>query len=218
MDKGIVVGVDQETILRRSLDFALFRLTTTTHLFLPPILRFHLTRDQPKEAIRFAAHYQHLVYFAHALEILLHDVLEDEADARPSSARSTTDAFVTNGESETAVTDPNTVLPRVVEFLDHFEEALQVVVGCARKTEITRWDLLFNVVGNPRILFEVSRRSLVTQSEANPCTGHRNVSMQDCTKWQRRTFSCCTTSNRWSRVVNTRLDYFDPLWQLENGL
>lgn len=29
MDKGIIIGVDEETSLRRSLDFALFRIITT---------------------------------------------------------------------------------------------------------------------------------------------------------------------------------------------
>ncbi|KAI6031985.1 RIC1-domain-containing protein [Pisolithus microcarpus] len=41
------------------------------------------------------------------------------------------------------------------EFLDHFDVALDVVVGCARKTEVTRWRRLFNVVGNPQKLFEI---------------------------------------------------------------
>jgi len=144
MDKGIIVGVDQETSLRRTLDFAIFRIITTTHLFLHHVLRFHLTQKQPKEAVLFASHYHHLVYFAHALEILLHAVLEDEADARPSTPTNAVGARQA----------PEAVLPRVVEFLDHFDEALQVVVGCARKTEAARWDLLFDVVGKPRDLFE----------------------------------------------------------------
>ncbi|GAA5952681.1 hypothetical protein JCM21900_000402 [Sporobolomyces salmonicolor] len=146
MDKGIVVGVDQETSLRRSLDFAIFRIITTTHLFLHHVLRFHLTRDQRKEAVLFASHYQHLVYFAHALEILLHAVLEDEADAAASSLK------LANGEKQDEKEEG--VLPRVVEFLDHFDESLQVVVNCARKTEVARWEFLFNVVGKPRELFE----------------------------------------------------------------
>ncbi|BGO89111.1 hypothetical protein NBRC10512_003856 [Rhodotorula toruloides] len=136
MDKGIIVGVDQETSLRRSLDFAIFRIITTTHLFIHHILRFHLDRSQPREAVLFASFYQHLVYFAHALEILLHDVLEDEADAQKDTQSN------------------SLVLPRVIDFLDHFDECLQVVVNCARKTEVTRWEFLFDIVGKPRDLFE----------------------------------------------------------------
>lgn len=36
MDKGIIVGVDQETSLRRSLDFAIFRIITTVRCPLLP--------------------------------------------------------------------------------------------------------------------------------------------------------------------------------------
>ena len=82
-----------------------------------------------------------MVYFAHALEILLHTVVEDEADGMGSST-----GQPSNGG----------VLSKAVEFLDHFDVALDVVVGCARKTEMTRWKLLFDVVGNPEALFEVS--------------------------------------------------------------
>ncbi|BGP22387.1 ribosome control protein 1 domain containing protein [Rhodotorula toruloides] len=136
MDKGIIVGADQETSLRRSLDFAIFRIITTTHLFIHHILRFHLDRSQSREAVLFASFYQHLVYFAHALEILLHDVLEDEADMQKDAQPSAL------------------VLPRVIDFLDHFDECPQVVVNCARKTEVTRWEFLFDIVGKPRDLFE----------------------------------------------------------------
>ena len=39
MDKGIIVGVDQETSLRRSLDFALFRIITTVRPLVTPLSR-----------------------------------------------------------------------------------------------------------------------------------------------------------------------------------
>lgn len=45
-------------------------------------------------------------------------------------------------------------LSSTIEFLDHFDEALSVVVGCARKTEVAHWELLFDKVGKPRNLFE----------------------------------------------------------------
>ena len=91
----------------------------------------------------FASHYKTLVFFAHALEILLHTVLES-------------DLSLTDEEDGSLQNHPNAVLPTVVDFLDHFDASLDVVVGCARKTELTRWRYLFNVVGNPKVLFEVS--------------------------------------------------------------
>ena len=51
-------------------------------------------------------------------------------------------------------------LPLVITFLDHWSCALQVVVGCARKTEMSRWNYLFDIVGAPRDLFEVSYNNL----------------------------------------------------------
>lgn len=93
----------------------------------------------------FAAYYQHLVYFAHALEILLHTVVESEA------------ALEVDSDADDVEASEDGVLPTVVEFLDHFDAALDVVVGCARKTEMTRWRRLFSIVGNPKTLFEVLR-------------------------------------------------------------
>lgn len=107
------------------------------------ILLYHLENNQIKEAVAFASHYKNLVFFSHALEMLLHTVVESDV------------ATISNGDSETAES-PNEVLPAVIEFLDHFDASLDVVVGCARKTELTRWRHLFNVVGNPKGLFEVS--------------------------------------------------------------
>ncbi len=196
LEKGIVLGVESEVSLRRSLDFALWRTTTNTHLFLHQILRNYLEKGLIEEAVYFAASYQDLVYFAHALEILLHAVLEDEADAglgdalylrkgagsllykERSPSALLADVAEDEEESEQRTqrihdtrrshngqyfdlplrksSDPSTpraILPLVVEFLDHFPEALEVVVGCARKTEVARWAYLFDVVGAPRMLF-----------------------------------------------------------------
>jgi hypothetical protein len=76
-----------------------------------------------------------LVFFAHALEVLLHTILESEDDIERGT---------------------ESLLPTTVEFLDHFDACLDVVVGCARKTEMARWQRLFDAVGNPKMLFEVN--------------------------------------------------------------
>lgn len=102
----------------------------------------------------FAANYQSLVFFAHALEILLHTVLESEPD--------TEDAL---GFAETGKPD---ILSLAIEFIDHFESSLDVVVSCARKTEMSRWRRLFDIVGNPKELFEVR-----AFHEARPMPGTR---------------------------------------------
>jgi RAB6A-GEF complex partner protein 1 len=108
-------------------------------------LRFHLSRSQVREAVTFASHYQSLVFFAHALEVLLHTVIESETD---------------HTDPELPTSDD--LLPVTVEFLDHFDAALEVVVGCARKTEMARWRRLFDIVGNPKALFEVGEDHVLT--------------------------------------------------------
>ncbi|KAF9478024.1 RIC1-domain-containing protein [Pholiota conissans] len=142
MDKGIIIGVEHEAAVRSNLPFAMFRHTASSHLFLQHILLYHLESNQVKEAVAFASHYNNLVFFSHALEILLHTVVESDVAAI--------------GNGDIGINElPNEVLPAVVEFLDHFDASLDVVVGCARKTELTRWRHLFSVVGNPKGLFEM---------------------------------------------------------------
>lgn len=192
IEKGIVIGVDPEVSLRRSLDFAIFRSTTNTQLFLQHVLRNYLSRSQMKEAVLFASFYKDLVYFSHTLEILLHDVLEDEADtlspptlttssssgsiiehgvpSPPSDLPSkveTNQVYASNGDTaaedgrqdSSLVPQERRLLPHIIAFLDHFDEALEVVVNCARKTEVARWSYLFSYVGQPRDLFELCIQS-----------------------------------------------------------
>ncbi|KAG1826256.1 RIC1-domain-containing protein [Suillus subaureus] len=141
MDKGIIIGAEHEAATRMNLSFVMFRHATSSHLFLHHVLRYHLESGQVKEAVTLAKHYQHLVFFAHALEILLHTVVESESTV--DSEDPSTSTFPESG-----------TLAAVIEFLDHFDASLDVVVGCARKTEMTRWKRLFSIVGNPHTLFE----------------------------------------------------------------
>ncbi|CCM01611.1 uncharacterized protein FIBRA_03672 [Fibroporia radiculosa] len=143
MDKGIIIGVEYEAATRASLSFTMFRQVTSSHLFLNHVLFSHLESGQMREAISFASHYQHLVFFAHSLEIMLHSVVEEDATAQH-------EARVDGGAAQC-----QSLLPDAVEFLDHFDVALDVVVNCARKIEMTRWPRLFDIVGNPRSLFEL---------------------------------------------------------------
>lgn len=132
MDKGIIIGIDYEPSTR-ALPFALFKIQTATHLFLPKFLRYHLDAGNLAQALALADNYKSLVYFAHSLEVLLHSVLEDTVESQ----------------------NPDTTsLSLVAAFLDHFPESLDVVVGCARKTELEHWGLLFGVVGSPRELYD----------------------------------------------------------------
>lgn len=110
-------------------------------------------------------------------------MLEDEADAQKDTQSN------------------SLVLPRVIDFLDHFDECLQVVVNCARKTEVTRWEFLFDIVGKPRDLFEVSWRNACESSLADPTFARRNVSLPAFSRSRRPTFSSCTTSSPSSRVA-----------------
>ncbi|KAF8912940.1 RIC1-domain-containing protein [Gymnopilus junonius] len=138
MDKGIIIGVEHETAIRSNLPFVMFRHATSSQLFLQHILLYHLENLQVREAVAFASHYKNLVYFAHALEMLLHTVVESDL------------AAASDGVDESS----HDILSTIIEFLDHFDASLDVVVNCARKTEPTGWRHLFDVVGNPKGLFE----------------------------------------------------------------
>lgn len=80
--------------------------------------------------------YQKLPYLPHALEVLLHNVLDDEVESPPQS--------------------DSALLPTVLSFLSSFEEYLDVVVQCTRKTEVRSWDTLFSHLPPPLELFDAS--------------------------------------------------------------
>lgn len=108
------------------------------------MLQFNLSRYDSSAALHLAHQYQHLEYFAHSLEILLHNVLDEEVDSAPAP--------------ETAL------LPGVLSFLSSFPQYLDIVVQCTRKTEVRSWRTLFTYLPPPQELFEESlhRGSLKT--------------------------------------------------------
>ncbi|KAI9251182.1 RIC1-domain-containing protein [Sporodiniella umbellata] len=121
--RGIIVGIEQSISFNTSLGITLFKMSPKMHLFLHHIFRHLLQDDLEQDAVTFARAYEKYVYFGHALEILLHTVLEEEAGQDLKE--------------------------------DQFRHALDVIVSCARKTEVALWGHLFSVVGKPKDLFEV---------------------------------------------------------------
>lgn len=135
--KGIVLGLEADLVQRRDVNFSYFRHAPRTQLFLPQLLRYHLTEFNSPAALHLSNSYQHLPYFSHALEVLLHDVLDTEVDHPPSPP-------------ETAL------LPTVLSFLSSFSSYLDVVVKCTRKTELRSWQTLFMYLPPVLELFEQS--------------------------------------------------------------
>eukprot|EP00048_Salpingoeca_helianthica_P017443 m.237267 g.237267 ORF g.237267 m.237267 type:complete len:1218 (-) comp21028_c0_seq1:250-3903(-) len=113
-----------------------YTLQRATHLYLHHILRQLLRRSLDGHALQIARSCVHHSYFQHTLELMLHEVLEDEAI------------------NNLAVVREDALLPRVAAFISHFPAYRQIIVHCARKTEVAKWAYLFFVVGSPRELFE----------------------------------------------------------------
>ncbi|KAL4813686.1 RIC1-domain-containing protein [Aspergillus spinulosporus] len=146
LNKGIVLGVEPETIQRRDVTFVVLKFAIRTHLFLPYFLQHSLVQGDIPAAHSLCQHFSHLSYFPHALEILLHHVLDEEVD---------------NVARDSKVDDPlpkhDPLLPSVISFLQASLPPsiyLDVVVQCTRKTELRSWRTLFAYLPAPKDLFE----------------------------------------------------------------
>ncbi|KAI5209726.1 hypothetical protein AUEXF2481DRAFT_66408 [Aureobasidium subglaciale EXF-2481] len=137
VEKGLLTGLESDLVQRRDINFAFYRLNQRTHLSIPSLLRHHLAQYDSPAALHLSHSYQKLPYFNHALEVLLHDVLDDEVDTPPESLEAA-------------------LLPSVLSFLSSFPTYLDIVAGCTRKTELRSWETLFRYLPPVVELFEES--------------------------------------------------------------
>ena len=124
LTKGIILGIEAELVQRRDVNFALLRTVIRTHLFVPYILRHQICDEgDVASALALAQQFEYLSYFAHALEVLLHNVLDDEADRRHDSP---------DNEGGKAIATQS-MLPTVLNFLRTAlpaESYLSTIVQC----------------------------------------------------------------------------------------
>ena len=162
LNKGIVLGVESEMIQRRDATFTTLKFAIRvclpfsgmvqkltaiqTHLFLPYFLQHALVNLDMPTAFSISYDYSHLSYYPHALEVLLHHVLDDEVDQESKDNKM-------NVPSE----ERKPLLPTVISFLQASLPTniyLDIIVQCTRKTELRSWRTLFMRLPPPRELFE----------------------------------------------------------------
>eukprot|EP00040_Diaphanoeca_grandis_P024885 m.137406 g.137406 ORF g.137406 m.137406 type:complete len:1155 (+) comp29919_c1_seq1:317-3781(+) len=143
---AVVLGASHDVHHLNGSKTPYYALERKTQIYLHHILRQLLRRSQNTHALEIAHACEDLSYFPHVLELMLHEVLEAEA----------------NVELSVDIAQ----LPRVSDFLTRFPYYLETIVHCARKTEVAKWNYLFSVVGDANTLFEtcIAKHKLQTAS------------------------------------------------------
>lgn len=134
INEALFIGVSSELTLINQ-DLAYSQLQKSTQLFVPHILEGLIRKKLFLDAKKIAICFRYLPYFLHSLELVIHKVLEDEAN-------------------NSSLTESEQILADVVKFIEAFPEYLKIILHCTRKSEVAVWPHLFKIVGDSCKLFE----------------------------------------------------------------
>ena len=125
--QGVIVGVSQITSYSNASEYPRYDVMVRPQPFIHILLSKLLSTNENnfKNALSFAKSASMLSHFEHSLELLLHETLE-------------------NNEK---------LLSIVCKFLSNFRTYPEIIVRCARKTDVSHWDKLFTHAGVPMNLF-----------------------------------------------------------------
>lgn len=138
-ENAIIIGVSQVTSYSEASVYPRYDIMIRSQPFLHILLSHLIQTNEDLSIPKFVAHtYSSIPHFTFSLELLLHEALESK-----NSKRS---------------------LPKVIRFLQEFSIFPEIIVRCARKTDVSYWDLLFQHAGKPIDLFNlcVSRHYYVS--------------------------------------------------------
>ena len=124
-EQGVIIGLSQVTSYSSAAPFPRYDVMVRPQPFLHTLLGGLIASKQVSVAMEVAQSHSQLRHFEHSLELLLHETLEDDSDS----------------------------LPAVIDFLSQFVIYPQIIGRCARKTDVSHWDLLFSQAGTPVDLF-----------------------------------------------------------------
>jgi hypothetical protein len=137
LKQGVVVGIKQQVSLNKSMSISQFTIDIKAKLFVHLIIKQYLSRGLHSQALNFSSTYQYLGYFNHALEMMLHVALEEDGSA-------------------TSDTKNGSTLANIIQFVYQFPRSLEIIVNCARKSEMALWSRFFAVAGDPKLLYQRS--------------------------------------------------------------
>lgn len=158
---AVIVGVSQSystPVGTFSTHGPVFELQTKTHPFLHSILRRMIEKEHGSEsALSMARKYWNVPHYNQSLELLLHEVLEDEYLVLGRALKSNP---LPSSDANHVPIGAGLTLKRVVGLLRQLGGRLYapLVVACARKTDPALWALLFHPTFGadpPKHLFDI---------------------------------------------------------------